>query len=433
MPRKIIMSLAKSSFVYLVSNIINAAIPFLLLPVLTRVLSPSEYGQIAMFQSLVAALAAFVGLNAVGAANRKFYDHGNSSRELSHYNGVCLQILLGSSVLLLILCSIFSDLLVALLSIPASWIYSALSFCALSFVMNLRLGQWQVRSDAFKFGALQISNSLLNMGLSLLLVFALHHGAQGRVDAQVIAASSSTMVAVYLLIKDKLITLHCWRPDYLREALSFGVPLIPHVFGFFLLSAVDRFVINQKLGLGQAGIYMVAVQLSIAINIVFDAINKAYVPWLFDILKRDQDDEKRKVVKYTYLYFLLLLLVAPIPFLIGPWALVFIAGEEYHTAGEVIGWLCLGQIFGGMYLMVTNYAFYARKTGALSVVTISSGILNVMLLMLFVKIFELEGAAMAFVLSKLVQFLAVLFISGRNCSMPWISVFFKSKPNVDLK
>ncbi|WP_376869692.1 lipopolysaccharide biosynthesis protein [Aeromonas veronii] len=403
--------LVKKAGIYFISNVLNAAIPFLLLPVLTRVLTPVEYGEIAIFQTLVAGLAAFVGLNAVGAANIKFYDHNNSEQELSKYNGACLQILIVSGVFLLFLSALFSKYLVYSLSIKESWIYSALLFSALSFVMSLRLGQWQVRGEAFKFGALQISNSLLNMGLSLLLVVALHFGAQGRVDAQVMAAVFSAIVACYLLAKDKLVTLFCWRPDYLKHALQFGVPLVPHIFGFFLLSAVDRFVINQELGLGQAGIYMVAVQLSMTLNIVFDAINKAYVPWLFEILKRNDSAEKRKVVKYTNFYFVLLLLLAPLPFLIGPWALVLIAGEKYRAAGEVIGWLCLGQIFGGMYLMVTNYVFYAKKTASLSVVTVFSGILNVILLFSFIHSFELKGAAMAFALSKFIQFMLTALLS----------------------
>lgn len=373
-----------------------------------------------MFQTLVSGLAAFIGLNAVGAANRKYYDDDNSYQELSQYNGVCIQILLGSSMFMLVLLMIYKNRLTDFLSIPASWIFNGLLFCALSFLINLRLGQWQVRGEAFKFSALQITNSLFNMGLSLLLVVVWHQGSQGRVDAQVIAAILSASAAIYLLAKDKLVSIFCWRPDYFKQALQFGIPLIPHVFGFFLLSAVDRFVINQKLGLSQAGIYMVAVQLSMALNIVFDAINKAYVPWLFDVLKRDVLAEKRKVIKYTYFYFLLLLLLlAPIPFLIGPWALVLIAGEEYRAAGQVIGLLCLGQIFGGMYLMVTNYIFYTKKTIHLSFVTVFSGVINIALLLLLVKNMGIIGSGLAFVLSKAVQFSLTWVLSYRTVNMPW--------------
>lgn len=419
MPYSKNMSLAKNSLVYLLSNIINASIPFLLLPILTRVLSPTEYGQLAMFQTLVAGLAAFVGLNSVGAANRKYYDDDNNLCEVSQYNGTCLHILLGSTVVLLGIVTVFSTQLSKFLSISVNWIYSAVFFSALTFVINLRLGQWQVRGVALKFGALQISNSLFNMGLSLLLVIGMHFGAQGRIDAQLMAAILSALAAFYMLIKDNLVKFFCWRPDYLKQASEFGVPLVPHVFGIFLLSAVDRLVINQELGLEQAGIYMVAVQLSMALNIVFDAINKAYVPWLFGILKRDISTEKRKVVKYTYFYFLLLLMIAPLPFIIGPWALVFIAGEEYSQAGEVIGWLCLGQIFGGMYLMVTNYVFFTKKTSRLSLVTIFSGFVHVILLYFLIENFGLIGAAYSFCISMFIRFLSTWCLAKLSVLMPW--------------
>ena len=57
------------TLIYLVSNVLNAAIPFALLPVLTRVLDPSEYGQVAMFQTLLAARRV-VGRIAVAVVTR---------------------------------------------------------------------------------------------------------------------------------------------------------------------------------------------------------------------------------------------------------------------------------------------------------------------------------------------------------------------------
>ncbi len=420
------MTLAKNSLIYLFSNIINAAIPFLLLPILTRLLSQEEYGQIAMFQSLILGLAAFVGLNTVGAANRKFYDTEISQQELNQYNGSCIHVLVLSTVVLLIIFSLTSDLLVAFLSIPVDWLYSALLFSSFNYVLTFRLGQWQIRGSAFKFGKLQVTNSILNMGLSLLLVVIFNHGAQGRIDAQVMAASLSAMLAYWLLIKDKLISIWPLRFDYTKQALKFGVPLIPHIFGAFLLSSLDRFVINQKLGLNYAGIYMVAVQLSLTLNIVFDAINKAYAPWLFEVLKRNEKYEKCKVVKYTYIYILFLLLVTPIAFLVGPSVLVLIAGEDYSMAGQVIGILCIGQIFGGMYFMVTNYIFFAKKTGKLAIVTVLSGLLNVALLMLLVESEGIVGAALAFAISKAVLFLFTWALSIRYVKMPWFSFWLLS-------
>ncbi|MCD9508913.1 lipopolysaccharide biosynthesis protein [Photobacterium phosphoreum] len=414
------MSFFKGASVYLVSNLLNAVIPFLLLPILTRYLSPAEYGQIAMFQTLLAGIGTFIGLNAIGAANRKFYDGDIDETVLKQFNGSCIQILIVSSIIAFIGIFLFKNQLSEFLAIPTSWILAAVVISAFGFITSMRLGQWQIRSQAKWFGILQVSSSLVNMLLSLLFVIILTQGAQGRIDAQVVTGILAAIIALIWLYKDKLLQVKVWKPQQIKEALSFGVPLIPHHVGFFLISAVDRFVINQKLGLSEAGIYMVAVQLSSAMAIVFDAINKAYVPWLFERLKRDDLEEKKQIVKYTYAYFIIALLVAGIAFIIGPFFIHLIVGDRYTEAGKVIGYLCLGQSFGGMYLMVTNYVFFAKKTGQLSIITITTGIINVVLLVIFVGYWGVVGAAIAFVISKFIQFIMTWILANKSVNIKWV-------------
>ncbi|MER1800970.1 MULTISPECIES: lipopolysaccharide biosynthesis protein [Enterobacterales] len=412
------MNFLKNSSIYLAANILNAAIPFILIPILTRYLTIEEYGQIAMFQMLITGLSTFIGLNTVGAANRKYFDDINHE-ELKKFNGSCAQILIISSVLCFIISYIISEQLSLVLSIPIDWIYSAISIVTLLYVVNLLLGQWQVRNQAKKFGFLQIGSSIINMLLSLQLVIILNRQAEGRVEAQLIAAILTAIISIILLYKEKLITFFKLYPKKIKEALLFGIPLIPHHIGIFLISAVDRFFINKDLGLEQAGIYMVAAQLSAALAIFFDAINKAYVPWLFNKLKKNQFNEKLKIVKYTYIYFLFLMLAAIISFIAGPKLIILIVGNKYADSGAIIGWLCLGQIFGGMYLMVTNYIFFSKKTSRLAFTTIITGILNILLLILFIPYFGLLGAAYSFVIAKFCQFIFTWIISNSVIKMPW--------------
>lgn len=415
------MSFLKGTSIYLVSNILNAVIPFLLLPILTRYLSPAEYGQIAMFQTLLSGITTFIGLNAVGAANRKYYDGNIDKTVLRQFNGSCIHILIISSLIAFIGIFLFQNQLSDFLAIPTSWILAAVIISFFSFITTMRLGQWQIRSQAKWFGLLQVSSSLVNMLLSLLFVIILTRGAQGRIDAQVITGISVAIIALTWLYKDRLLQIKVWNPQYIKEALLFGVPLIPHHVGFFLISAVDRFVINQKLGLTDAGIYMVAVQLSSAMVIIFDAINKAYVPWLFEKLKIDNYKDKIKTVKYTYLYFIGVLVTAGGAFLIGPFFIKLLAGDEYSKAGDVIGFLCIGQAFGGMYLMVTNYIFFTKRTGLLGIITIITGCLNILLLYYFISYFGLVGAAISFALVKFLQFIFTWILAAKLIKMPWLS------------
>lgn len=412
------MSLIKGASVYLTTNIIKALIPFLILPILTRYLSTEEYGQVAIFQTFLALISSVVGLNTVGAASRKFYDDVDD-QVLRRFNGSCVQLLLLSSSLFFFGVNLFKDELKGFLQIPLSWIMTAVFINSLCYITSLRLGQWQVRKKAKQYGYLAVSESTVNMGFSLLLLVVFKLGADSRVIAQLLACFISFIISLYLLYKDNLISIFVWNKSYIKEALAFGVPLLPHTFGLFLIAMTGRFVINNYLGLSEAGIYMVAVQLSTSMSIVFDAINKAYIPWLFERLKHAGNQEKRRIVRNTYVYFIAILIIVTFAFVLGPFIITLIAGEKYKSAGDVIGWLCLGQAFGGMYLMVTNYNFYAKKTKNLAIVTIATGIINVPLLLIFVNKFGIVGAGISFAIAKFLQFSMTWFLANRAVYMPW--------------
>lgn len=348
------MNLFKGIGVYLISNILNALIPFFLLPILTRNLSVAEYGQVVMFQTFFSAVSAIVGLNSIGAANRKFYDGDINDIVLMKFNGSCLQILFLSFVFLSIVGFVFKSALAELLSMPDWWVFYAILAASFLFITNLRLGQWQIRNKSRLFGILQVGGSAVNMLLSIIFVVLLQKQGQGRIDAIVISSALSAIFSIILLYREKLICFFLFRWDLIKEALKFGVPLLPHTLGMLFLTMSDRLIINNKLGVSDVAVYMVAFQLSSVFSVIFDAINKAFIPWLFDGLKRENRIEKIKIVKLTYCYMLALLLIALLAFFIAPYVVILIAGEKYRAAGEIIGWICLGQIFSGMYLMVTD-------------------------------------------------------------------------------
>lgn len=414
-------SLFSGSAVYLFSNILAAAIPFVLLPVLTRYLSTAEYGQVAIFQTLLAGLGAFVGLGVHGAAGVKYYDSHLTKKELKYYIGNCFLVLVATSAIVLLGVVIFRHALSDWFSIKTQWLLLSVFVSSAAFVIAIRMGQWQIRKQARNFGAFQVSQSVLNMLLSLIVVVYFLQGAAGRIWVLATIPLIFAVLALFLLHKDDLLGF-VWRPAYVREILAFGVPLIPHSAGLFLLSTVDRLIINDKLGLSQVGIYMVAVQLVAVMGLVFDAINNAYVPWLFERLKRNQIEEKLQIVRWTYVYCLALLGVVALAFVIGPPLLIVIAGEKYRAATEIIGWLALGQAFNGMYLMVTNYIFYSKRTALLSLATITAGFINVGLLLVLISLMGLKGAAVAYAISMAFKFLMTWFVANMSHPMPWFQL-----------
>lgn len=418
------MNLFKNSTIYLFSNILNALVPFFLLPILTHKLSPGDYGQIAMFQTLVSGLAALTGLNTIGAANRRYYDN-LTENELSNYNGACIYILLFSTAFVFILSLLFQLPLSKLLNIPQSWIYIAVTVSAGTFIIQFRLGQWQIREQVWRFGLLQITQSIILFVLTVILLLVAKQGVVSRINAFFWGTLIYTFISLLTLFRDNALTLYQIKKAHIIDALKFGVPLVPHIIGIFFLSAIDRIIINHELGVEDAGIYMLGVQLSLGMVVVFDAINKALIPWLFKILSANDLVKINRLVRFTYFYFILLIFLGCLSFWIGPLVVKFLASTEYQRATGVIGWLCLGQAFNGMYLMVTNYLFYAKRTGRLSIVTITSGILNIILLLIMMKTNGIIGVAMAYSISMCVRFFATWILVQKLNLVSW-SVFSRT-------
>lgn len=413
-------SFLSASAVFLASNVLAAATPFVLLPILTRYLSPAEYGQVAIYQALVIGLAAIIGISADSAAGVKYYDSHITQTELKNYIGSCVVVLLATGGFTLLFVAVFLRRISDWLALGEQWVPLSIAVASANLVVSLRMVQWQVRNKPRNFGMFKVSQSVLNMLVSLLLVIGFSLGSQGRILAMSLVPIAYAILALVLLRQDGLLGF-AYRGDHIREIVTYGVPLIPHSIGYFLLSSVDRFVINDKLGTAPVGMYMVAVQLVSASGLVFDAINSAYVPWLFERLKRNDGQEKREIVRRTLGYFLFLVVVAVLAFPIGGRVLVLVAGERYAAAGPVVGWLALGWAFYGMYLMVTNYIFFSKRTGLLSASTILAGMINVGLLLALVPHMGIIGAGIAFAISSGVKFAMTWYVSQLRFPMPWFS------------
>jgi O-antigen/teichoic acid export membrane protein len=417
-----IKSLLSGSAVYLLANLVSAALPFALLPVLTRSLGPAEYGAVAMFQALVSGLGAFVGFGVVGAIARKYYDADSGVHQLRDFISTCVQITMVSGLVAVAGVLVFQVQIREWLGLPLGWILLAVTVALAMVLVQIRLTQWQVKSEAVRYAGLQTAQSSLAVVLSLIGVIALSMGAAGRIHAIALAICVSALVAVMLLRRDGLVSLKVWNPPYVKEALAFGLPLVPHTFGGFLLYSADRFVINANFGLSEAGIYSVATQLVSVMSMVFGAVNNAYVPWLFERLKNDVAAEKLQVVTYTYVWFGMIILSVVCAFMFGPALVRLVAGDKFSEAGSIIGWLALSQAFVGMYLMVTNYIFFSKKTGYLSFATLVSGLINLALLPVMVVSYGLKGAAGAACIANGLQFAVTWWLASRLHPMPWFCV-----------
>ncbi|NMA48901.1 MAG: oligosaccharide flippase family protein [Tissierellia bacterium] len=415
-------SLFQSAGIYTITSGINAAIPFLLIPILTRYMSPGDYGIISMFGVLVSFVAPFTGLSIHGAIQRQYYERDHI--DLPKYVSNCILILLTSSALVATIFYIFGAPISRISSFPQQWLWLVVIISIAQFLSQVVLVLWQVQVKPLPYGIYQILQTLLNATLSVWFVVGLGLAWKGRIEAQVIAVTVFGAVAIGILYKNKWLKFSFNR-NYICNALRFGVPLIPHTLGGVIITMTDRFFITNMVGLESTGLYTVGYQVGMIIGLLENAFTQAYAPWLFERLKADDNAVKIKIVKLTYYYFLSIIAVAVVLGLIAPWLLSFFVGKQFSGSSNFVLWIALGYSFDGMYKMVVGYIFYVEKTYILAWITFLCAVINVILNYILIKINGAIGAAQATTITFLLLFLLTWILSYHVYKMPWFQLKLK--------
>ena len=412
--------LVSNAAIYFGANVLNAAIPFFLLPILTRVLSPADYGTIAMFGVCLSMISALTGLSVHGAIGVRYFQL--SKEELAEYVVTCMGILVISTAAIFLITLALRPWLASLTGLPVDWLLVAVVVSGFQFLGNIRLSLWQVAGEAKNYGAFQVTQSLLNGGGSLVLILLVGMAWEGRVLAQSLAICMFGLIGLCWLWKDGFLRRPQKALAHCLDALKFGVPLIPHVIGGLLIVATDRLIIVKLLDVGQAGLYMVALQFGQVIGLLTESFNKVYAPWLMRKLSSDDEIPRSRIVGFSYLYMGFLFVLATAFGLLAPWVMSFLVGSGFRASSELVIYIAIGFSFGGCYYMVTNYVFFENKNSILALITLLAGLINIPLMYFLVERNGLVGAAQAFMLTQCFSFVGTWWLSNKVHPMPWFNL-----------
>ncbi len=411
-------SLIRSSSIYTIASFVNAAIPLLLLPVLTRRLTPADYGIVAMFQLAITVAFPIIGMNLEGSITRKFYDKDDDN--FAVYIGNCFILVFIGYLLATAFFYLGFNFIKKITEIPPGYINYILIVTLFQFFITVILVIYQVNIKPIKYGIFQIAQSIFNISLTVIFVVGFGKTWDGRLNAQIISVLLFGVIAFFILFKQQKVKFKI-NFAYAKHALSFGIPLIPHAIGGMLFTAIDRFFLTNLIGLDQTGNYTVAYQLGAVVGLITISFNNAYVPWLYKKLQENDPGQKARIVKFTYLYFLALAFGAVLLLAVFPIIVNVFVGKTFISVNDYAGYIIFGFVFQGMYYMVTNYITYARKTYLQAMVTIFMGLLKIPITYYLIKHFGAVGASMSYCFTFLIYFILTWILSARVYKMPWFA------------
>ena len=208
------------------------------------------------------------------------------------------------------------------------------------------------------------------------------------------------------------------RFDHIKHLLLFGLPLIPHVLSSVAIMYTDKLMLSAMINIEANGIFSVGFMVGQVIGLIQNSFNQAWVPWVFNVLKKNDEKDKSKIVKYTYYYFLGILLLTLVLWVFTP-LIYSIIGKAFASSITLVFWISLGFAFNGMYKMVSVYFFYLEKTKQLAIISFTSAIINVLLNLWLIPMYGILGAALSTMTAMFTQFLFTWIWSSYYIKMPW--------------
>jgi O-antigen/teichoic acid export membrane protein len=255
---------------------------------------------------------------------------------------------------------------------------------------------------------LTLLTAIVGTCLNIYFVVILRKGALGSLQAGVITAILLYLSYLILMLKEIIFT---FRWEFVFRGLLFGLPLLPHDLGGWILNLSDRILMQRLASKEELGLYALGCNLSLALGLVTLAINNAWAPFFLSVAEKKEGPPIISKLMTYYLFFICFIALGMSVF--SKEITYIMAASDYREAHKVIPLIVLSYIFQGMYFMATNCLFLKEKTKYLPFITFSAAATNFVLNLLWIPRYGMMGAAGATVIAFVLYFLITFFVSKR--------------------
>lgn len=366
---------AKASFWFVICNIVQKAMSVLTIPIITRMLSTSEYGIYSVFNSYGNTLIIFATLSVYANGyyvGMKRYDD-DKLRYTSSVSGLMFFLTTALFVIFLVFkhtVTAYTGLAFSVWVLIFIWIYGQ-SMVNLWFTENRYEFKYRLIVAATIFTA--ISTPFLKIVLISLFEKKGIDKSLGAILGLVIPVAIVGLLALFAMtLKGKTLFVK----NYWKFALAFNIPLIPYYLSQTILNQADKIMIERIDSASSAGIYSVAYSLAMTINIINSAINGSFTPWQFQNMAKGN----YKIVAKVINIIMLLLAAANLMLIfIAPEIIKVFAAKEYMQAIYVIPPVTIGVLIIWLTQVFINAEFYFEKNKLIAMSSVMSAILNIIL------------------------------------------------------
>jgi O-antigen/teichoic acid export membrane protein len=414
--------MTKNALIYIIGGGSTGLISYLLMPILTRYLSPADYGMVYMFLVLNMFFVSVIGLQADTYFARYYFEVEKTV--FAEIMGGILKVILLSMITILGIILIFRHQLALALAISGNMLILSVIVATITFISVFILRYYQLAGKATQYIYVTLSMSTIGLLISLGLVVYFHMGWMGRIVGIIIPLILQAFISIFILYKNGLIIFEL-NFKHMRNIILFGLPLVLGSVSGWVINLADKIFITKMVSIAATGIYGIASSMGMIMGIIVDSCARAWVPYFFKNIRDNSVETNLKIVKVTYLYAISVIIMSFVVTLAAYIFIRYFLAKNYQESFNYVIWLSLGQGIAGIRSIFIYYLIYEIKNYVLLYMAIIIAVINIILNYILIKSFGAMGAAYTVFCCSLIALVLTIGASVYYHKMPWL--FFLKK------
>jgi O-antigen/teichoic acid export membrane protein len=403
------------------TDVIGKAMSFILLPIVSYFLPPSELGIATNFTVLTTLIILLAGLAIVNSIPYFFYEQ-EKDENISLISNL-LALCLGLSLVVGAVAACFSQQIYDHLQLDLHIQMLGVVFVIASMISNINLTLLRLENNPKHFAVLQIVQIVLHAVFVVLFVIVLRGGGVGKIYAEVMVFCVIGLIHLAMLLKKGYVRLRL-QMAWMRKLLHFGLPLLPHSISFWLKSGMDKVFITTYCGLQFNGLYSMAISVSSVYTMLMQSFFNAYTPYLQKRLASFDGGqfyvEKRNIVKQIYLIYALFGVVGFLA-IAASWVIFhYLIDSKYLPAMSFIPLIILANFIYTFYSFTIEFIYKVKKTMVMGIITFTGSLIQMLLSYVLIKEYGVMGAVYSLVIGNTLITIGISVYSNMVYRMPWL-------------
>lgn len=387
----------KTALVYFLGNIFTKILSFILLPLFTNKLDPTEYGEYGLVISIISILVPLVYVGVWDGVFRFAFEEKDISRR--HYA-------LNNGFAVMLICTICFSIIVSIVTRIFMWDY-AISILVYGIV-NAFQYYYSISARALNDSRFFVLSGCISSSIYMIISFFCIGKLGYGTNILYIAYILGTIIQIIILeLKDNILCKFRvkdidWR--YIEKLVKFSIPqAISGVMNWFFIGYA-QLIISLKLGTYYNGQYNVASKFSSIIILLTNVIQFAWYELAYELASED-DGADKYYKKVSELLVRTSILIYPIVILVIKWIYPFYIGVNYQESLLYIPIIMLSTVFLTLVSFLITIFMAFKDSKSIMVSNIFAAGFNIVTTLVLVKVLAIKGVLISLCLANVLNFI----------------------------